>query len=84
MLLLLPVLLLLPRAFKLYLTLQIGLLYYLHLQTRVDAPSYLTSTKGHVFKSILAPLRPHQLFRPHVVQDPLGVLTVMAALHDGE
>lgn len=27
---------------------------------------------------------PHQLFRPHVVQDPLGVLAVMTALHDGE
>lgn len=26
----------------------------------------------------------HQLFRPHVVQDPLGVLTVMTAFHDGE
>lgn len=27
---------------------------------------------------------PHQLFRPHVVQDPLCILTVMTALHDGE
>lgn len=26
----------------------------------------------------------HQLFRPHVVQDPLGVLTVVTALHDGQ
>jgi ABC-type Zn2+ transport system substrate-binding protein/surface adhesin len=26
----------------------------------------------------------HQLFGPHVVEDPLGVLTVVAALHDGQ
>lgn len=26
----------------------------------------------------------HQLFRPHIVQDPLSILTVMTAFHDGE
>lgn len=26
----------------------------------------------------------HQFFGPHVVQDPLRVLTVMTALHDGQ
>lgn len=51
---------------------------------RTPRPRPRAGVRGSPARPGDSPAPTHQLLRPHVVQDPLGVLAVVPALHDGQ
>lgn len=51
---------------------------------RTPRPRPRAGVRGSPARPRDSPAPTHQLLRPHVVQDPLGVLAVVPALHDGQ
>ena len=73
------------RLLHLYLTLHVGLFDYFHLQENrllSDSVHLILFNSVMICKLSHTHTHTHQLFRPHVVQYPLSILTVMSTLHN--